>query len=99
MVGQGLAEITQDPDVEQALFDVLETQRIIEGEAAITFVPAGRSDLLADLIAPQAERGRVAGSSSGAAAASSGAPATPSATLAVVGTPPPLRAPLPRKGT
>ncbi len=48
IVGQSLQEIAKDKEVAQALFSILETNKIIEGEAHITLIPAGlRQDLLA----------------------------------------------------
>lgn len=52
IVGVALEEISRDPDVSGAVFDVLEAQRIIEGEARITFVPA-KSKPLAELLASE----------------------------------------------
>src|SRR5262249_26643791 len=39
IVGAALQEMAKDPEVFGALFDVLETQRIVGGKAAITLVP------------------------------------------------------------
>lgn len=39
IVGQALQTISEDRDISQALFKVLETQNIIDGQAAITLVP------------------------------------------------------------
>jgi regulator of protease activity HflC (stomatin/prohibitin superfamily) len=50
IVGAALQEIGQDPEVAEALFQVLEAQKVIEGEAAITLVPTG-GQLLAELLA------------------------------------------------
>lgn len=51
IVGDALTKIAADPDVAKALFDVLEVQRLAEGEARITVVP--KNNLLADLVASQ----------------------------------------------
>lgn len=40
LVGRALQRIAQDPEVASALFDILEVQRIIEGEARIILLPA-----------------------------------------------------------
>src|SRR5262249_47320862 len=59
IVGAALQEIAKDPDVFRALFDVLETQRIIDGEARITLVPYGNqllSEVLASRAAPANDR-------------------------------------------
>ena len=50
IVGTGLKEISEDPEVLETLFSVLETQRLLSGGAAITLVPT-RSPLLPDLLA------------------------------------------------
>jgi regulator of protease activity HflC (stomatin/prohibitin superfamily) len=50
IVGQALQKISQDPDISGALFQALETQNIIAGEAAITLVPKNAS-LLGSLMA------------------------------------------------
>ena len=41
IVGDALQRITRDPEVAKALFEVLEIQRILEGSAKVTLVPAG----------------------------------------------------------
>ena len=50
IVGAALDEISRDPEVSQAMFDVLETQRLLQGTANLTLMPAGGA-LLADLLA------------------------------------------------
>ncbi|MGC9941027.1 MAG: SPFH domain-containing protein [Verrucomicrobiota bacterium] len=50
IVGQALQKISQDPDISRALFQALETQNIIDGEASITLVPKNAS-LLGSLMA------------------------------------------------
>jgi len=50
LVGAALQTISQDSAVLSALFEVLEAQKIIEGEARITMLP-GKSDLLGELLA------------------------------------------------
>ncbi len=45
IVGKALAEILDDPAVAKALFDVLETQRLQEGNASLTLLPAGGAAL------------------------------------------------------
>jgi regulator of protease activity HflC (stomatin/prohibitin superfamily) len=40
IVGQALQKISEDPEVFEALFDVLETQKLIEGDNTITLLPA-----------------------------------------------------------
>ncbi len=55
IVGAALNTISADAEIEAALFEVLENQRLLEGEARITLVPKG-SDLLAQLLASRAAR-------------------------------------------
>lgn len=50
IVGAALREIAADPEIAEALFQVLETEQLVAGEADITLVPQGRA-LLADLMA------------------------------------------------
>lgn len=50
IVGNGLQEIALDSEIFKALFDILEAQKIVEGEADITIVPRG-SDLLREMVA------------------------------------------------
>jgi regulator of protease activity HflC (stomatin/prohibitin superfamily) len=50
IVGGALNRISEDPEIERALFEVLENQKLLEGEARLTLVPRG-SDLLTQLIA------------------------------------------------
>jgi regulator of protease activity HflC (stomatin/prohibitin superfamily) len=50
IVGATLREIAGDPDIARALFEVLETEQLIAGEADITLVPRSQS-LVPDLIA------------------------------------------------
>jgi len=60
IVGAALQEIARDPEIFRALFDTLETQKLLEGEADIVMVPAG-NDLLKQLAA--ASEGKPAGGS------------------------------------
>ena len=50
IVGAALDEISRDPAVSEAMFNVMETQRILDGGAAITLIPAGQP-LLTNLLA------------------------------------------------
>jgi regulator of protease activity HflC (stomatin/prohibitin superfamily) len=50
IVGRALRQIGQDPEVAEALFAILENQRIVEGNAALTLIPE-RSELLPQLLA------------------------------------------------
>jgi hypothetical protein len=60
IVGLALKKISQDPDISRALFRVLETQNIIEGQAAITLMPRN-SDVLGAMVASgQTPKGKTA---------------------------------------
>jgi regulator of protease activity HflC (stomatin/prohibitin superfamily) len=50
VVGQALQKLSQDPEVARAMFEILEAQKIIEGEAKITLVPHGNG-LIPQLLA------------------------------------------------
>lgn len=50
IVGAALQTISKDPDIQSALFEALETQNIIDGQASITIVPKN-SGMLNQLIA------------------------------------------------
>jgi regulator of protease activity HflC (stomatin/prohibitin superfamily) len=53
-LGQALEEIAREPAVSQALFDVLETQRILAGTSRLTLLPAGpHSRIFANLLAAE----------------------------------------------
>lgn len=56
IVGNALRDISNDPDVAQAVFDVLEAQKIINGKASVTLMPASGSGLLTDLLAAQPQK-------------------------------------------
>jgi len=53
IVGTALEEISRDKEVAEAMFNVLETQKLLAGKAAITLVPAN-SGILPQLIAATA---------------------------------------------
>jgi regulator of protease activity HflC (stomatin/prohibitin superfamily) len=50
IVGAALNRISQDPEIEAALFEVLENQKLLSGEARLTLIPRG-SELLGQLLA------------------------------------------------
>jgi len=50
IVGEALQEISADPEVMQAMFEILENERLTSGQAQITLVPQ-KSDLLPQLLA------------------------------------------------
>jgi regulator of protease activity HflC (stomatin/prohibitin superfamily) len=53
IVGKAMAEICSDAEVAETMFDVLETQRIIEGEGSLTLLRTSGQSLLADLFASE----------------------------------------------
>jgi len=50
IVGEALNQVAADPDVETAMFEILEIQKIIESKARITLLPAN-SGILPELMA------------------------------------------------
>lgn len=50
IVGAALQKINEDPDVARALFEILETERLVESKARITLVPE-RSEMLTQFLA------------------------------------------------
>ena len=50
VVGEALQRISSDPEVSSAMFEILEAQKIIEGEARITLLPKGNG-VLGELLA------------------------------------------------
>lgn len=55
VVGKALREISKDPEVAEALFEVLETERLLTGHSSITIVPkGGRGDLLTQMLVAKA---------------------------------------------
>ena len=57
IVSETIQKISKDPDVLSTMFDVLENQRIIEGENSLTLIPSdSKNNLLAQLLA--AENGK-----------------------------------------
>ena len=55
MIGTALAEIAADPDVAGALFDILESQKLLESEAQLTLLPQGSGGPLLDLLASRTQ--------------------------------------------
>src|SRR6185295_12912750 len=54
MIGSALREISEDPEVANALFDIWETQKTLDSKAKLTlFVGETRNRLLADVLAAQ----------------------------------------------
>lgn len=56
IVGAALQEIAREPEIARAVFELLETQKIIDGEADITLVPQGSEMLKELLVAPEHPR-------------------------------------------
>lgn len=57
IVGDALREISVDPKVLMTMFDILETQKIIEGEADVTILPEGSSTaLLPELLVARSKK-------------------------------------------
>jgi len=50
IVGEALNTVVADPDVEAAMFQILEAQRIVDSKAKITLIPE-KSALLPELLA------------------------------------------------
>ena len=59
IVGAGLQEISRDPEIARATFDILEAQKMVEGDADITLIPKG-NDLLRQLEATSTVKIRAA---------------------------------------
>lgn len=55
IVGEALGEISRDPEIAEALFEILEAQNVLEAGAHITMIPAGSSAMTA-LLATQPDR-------------------------------------------
>jgi regulator of protease activity HflC (stomatin/prohibitin superfamily) len=57
IVGEALNAIAVDPDVANALFEILETQKITEGKAGLTLMPSGSAPLAKLFAAAPPENG------------------------------------------
>jgi regulator of protease activity HflC (stomatin/prohibitin superfamily) len=51
IVGEALQQISTDPEVASALFEILETQKILEGKGYLTLIPPGSGEVLSALLA------------------------------------------------
>jgi regulator of protease activity HflC (stomatin/prohibitin superfamily) len=51
IVGAALERIGRDPEVEEAMFEILETDRIVKSKADVTLMPINDDGLLGDLLA------------------------------------------------
>jgi hypothetical protein len=80
VVGSALEEISRDPEVAEAMFTILETQRLLEGQVSLTLLPE-KSPFLGELLAalPESARAKPAthADAVGAAAPPPPAPAAP----------------------
>lgn len=57
IVGQALDEISREPEVAAALFEVLETQRTLDSKAGVTLLPGGATgEVMAALLAASGKR-------------------------------------------
>lgn len=57
IVGEALNQISKDPEVLEAMFSILETQRLLESGAHLTLIPS-QAPLLADLLAVSPDTAR-----------------------------------------
>jgi regulator of protease activity HflC (stomatin/prohibitin superfamily) len=57
IVGKALQRISQDKEVAEVMFEILEIQKLIDGEARITILPKGKP-LLGELLASETETQR-----------------------------------------
>lgn len=55
IVGEALMQISADPEVFGVMFDILETQKILEGKARISIIPQ-KNELIPQLLAAENER-------------------------------------------
>ena len=55
IVGEALNKVVADPDVETAMFEILETQRMLDSKAKITLIPE-KSAILGDLLASRSSK-------------------------------------------
>jgi len=53
IVGKAMAEISADPQVAETMFEILETQKMLEGEGKITLLRLKEKALLTDLLAAE----------------------------------------------
>jgi regulator of protease activity HflC (stomatin/prohibitin superfamily) len=61
IVGKAMTEICSDQEVARTMFDILETQRILEGEGSLTLLHMSAHGLLGDLLAAEAGAGPAIG--------------------------------------
>jgi hypothetical protein len=51
VVGEVLREIANDPEVEAAMFEILEIEKLGEGKRSLTLIPQGSGGILGQLLA------------------------------------------------
>lgn len=56
-LGMALKDIAREPAVSDALFEILETQKVLDSGAKLTFLPRNTSGVLTDLLAAGPEQG------------------------------------------
>ena len=57
LLGQALREIAKEPAVANALFEILETQKLLDSGAKLTLMPGAPRGRLADLLAAEQKAG------------------------------------------
>lgn len=56
LVGLALQEISNDPEIMNAVFEILETKKMLEGDVEFTLIPGGQTgDILSKLLASKSE--------------------------------------------
>jgi regulator of protease activity HflC (stomatin/prohibitin superfamily) len=53
VVGKAIQEISQEPEILNAVFEILETEKLLDGEIELTLIPKDKDALLAKLIAAE----------------------------------------------
>jgi regulator of protease activity HflC (stomatin/prohibitin superfamily) len=56
IVGEGLKEVIDNPEVAAAMFEIMETEKILEGNTRITLMPEGQ-ELLKQMLGAEATQG------------------------------------------
>jgi regulator of protease activity HflC (stomatin/prohibitin superfamily) len=90
IVGSALNSIAQDEEVSRVMFEILENQKMLEGNVNVTLIPSGLRDdnLTSYLTANEALQPGTAAPKPSSSSSSSGAPAVVSYTGALPPTPP-----------
>jgi regulator of protease activity HflC (stomatin/prohibitin superfamily) len=53
IIGQALANIAKDPEVTNAMFEILETQKVLESHCDLVMIPQASGEVLASLLASE----------------------------------------------